>query len=366
VITASSFHDLVSGRRRGPGPGLLRAGLRLVEIPYTWAVSWRNRRYDTRRHIVCQVPVPVVSVGNLTLGGTGKTPLVEWLARWFTERGVRVCVVSRGYGASAGTDNDEARELEARLPGVPQLQNPDRVTAARAAIQERAAQLILLDDGFQHRRLQRDLDLVLIDALQPFGYGHVFPRGLLREPLQGLRRADAVGLTRADLVDAARRRQIFQQVQRVHPAVTWLELAHRPWQMVGAGIPPQPADRLRDVTIAAFCGIGNPAGFRGTLRRSGCRLAAFREFPDHHPYGAADLDELRRWAERLPRDVAAVVCTQKDLVKIGVARLAHLPLCALTVQLEVLRGLERLESLLLPLAEQARAADIDRGGHQPS
>ena len=123
--------------------------------------------------------VPVVSVGNLTLGGTGKTPMVEWLARWFRGHQVRVAILSRGYGHTGGM-NDEGRVLEENLPDVPHLQDPDRVALAEAAVLELETELIVLDDGFQHRRLARDLDVVLLDALEPFGLSQMFPRGLLQ------------------------------------------------------------------------------------------------------------------------------------------------------------------------------------------
>ena len=116
--------------------------------------------------------------------------MVEWIARWFRRHNVRVSIVSRGYRAEEGGRNDEARELEQKLPDVPHVQNPDRVAAAQIAVEELETQLIVLDDGFQHRRLARDVDIVLLDALEPFGFEHVFPRGTLREPLAGLRRAD--------------------------------------------------------------------------------------------------------------------------------------------------------------------------------
>lgn len=203
--TAETFREIVTGRRRGPFPAIARFGLSLAELPYRFVVTQRNRRYDEGRCEIQRVPVPVVSVGNLTLGGTGKTPMVAWLASWFREDHVRVAIVSRGYGAGHEATNDEARELESRLPDVPHIQHPDRVKAARIAIEELGSQLILLDDGFQHRRLARDLDLVLIDATEPFGGGRVFPRGLLREPLDGLRRANAVVLTRSHLVSEDRR-----------------------------------------------------------------------------------------------------------------------------------------------------------------
>ncbi len=185
MLDANHFREIVSGRRRGAGAAVSRGVLRLAEVPYTAAVRWRNRRYDGAHAAIARVGVPVLSVGNLTLGGTGKTPLVEWIARWFGERGVRVGIVSRGYGATNGQKNDEALELELSLPNVPHVQNPDRVAAARDAIERHGCQLILLDDGFQHRRLGRDLDIVLLDASAPFGFEHVFPRGMLREPLAG-------------------------------------------------------------------------------------------------------------------------------------------------------------------------------------
>ena len=136
MFTASSFRELVSGRRRGVrvAPGEIAAA-RCAEVPYTAAVRWRNHRFDSGRAPVHSLSVPVVSVGNLTLGGTGKTPFVEWLARWFLARSVRVALVSRGYGTPHGTPNDEARELAEKLPGVPHFQNPDRLLAGRQAIE---------------------------------------------------------------------------------------------------------------------------------------------------------------------------------------------------------------------------------------
>ncbi|MGA2798702.1 MAG: tetraacyldisaccharide 4'-kinase, partial [Thermoguttaceae bacterium] len=192
---APFFRDIVSGRRRGPGAAILRGGLRLAEVPYALAMTWRNRRYDQGKVKIHRAGVPVVSVGNITLGGTGKTPMVQWIARWFRNHNVRVAIISRGYRAEEGGRNDEARELEQKLPDVPHLQNPDRAAAAKIAIEELETQLIVMDDGFQHRRLARDLDIVLLDALEPFGFEHVFPCGTLREPLTGLRRADVVILS---------------------------------------------------------------------------------------------------------------------------------------------------------------------------
>ncbi len=214
----AEFRALVSGSRRGPLASLARAGLRILEVPYSLAVRWRNHRYDSGRAPIERVEVPVISVGNLTLGGTGKTPTVEWLAQWFAARGIRPALVSRGYGARPGHSNDEALELARKLPDVPHVQDADRVRGARRAIAEFGAELILLDDAFQHRRLARDLDIVLVDALAPDGFGHVFPRGMLREPLSGWARADVIILTRSELVDEPRRAAIRELVRRHAPA----------------------------------------------------------------------------------------------------------------------------------------------------
>ncbi len=350
LFDPASFRDLVGGRRRGAGASLLRGGLRLGETCYATAVRLRNWGYDRGAARVRQAGVPVVSVGNLTLGGTGKTPMVRWLVRWFLERGVRVSVVSRGYGSAVGEANDEALEMRLLLPDVPHLQNPDRVSAAREAVEKHGSQLVVLDDGFQHRRIARDLDIVLLDALTPFGYDHVFPRGMLREPVSGLRRADVVVLSRADLIEPSEREAIWRIVRRHAPDAIFAEAAH-----AGKGVrnllceaPEGPfRQKVPDTfsgPVAAFCGIGNPAGFRHTLEQCGCRVVGFREFPDHHRYTPEDEDSLARWAEEL--EVSAVLCTCKDLVKISRDRLGTKPLWAVRIELELLGGQEALESRL--------------------
>ena len=348
MFSPSGFRDLVSGRKRGAAASALRLVLRLVEVPYSYAVGRRNRRYDTTPNAVKRASVPVVSVGNLTMGGTGKTPMVQYIAQRLAERGVRVTVISRGYGARSGGPNDEALQLAENLPDVTHLENPDRVAAARTAVERFDCQLIVLDDAFQHRRIGRDLDLVMIDALEPFGFGHVFPRGTLREPITGLRRADAVVLSRADMLDQSGRQQIRQEVQRLAPDAVWAEVTHAPRSLLSSSGTQQPIDSLAGQSVAAFCGVGNPAGFRHTLDVCRVRTAAFREFADHHNYDSADVESLARWADKL--DVAVVLCTQKDLVKLNVDRLGRHPLLAVAIGLDFLAGghelAQRLDSLL--------------------
>jgi tetraacyldisaccharide 4'-kinase len=340
------FRELVSGRRTGAGASLARSALRLAEPCYAAVVGLRNRRFDRGATAIHRVDVPVVSVGNLTLGGTGKTPLVRWIAQWFQNRGTHAAVISRGYGAKPNGDNDEALELRRLLPDVPHLQNADRVAASREAI-ALGCQAIVLDDGFQHRRIARDLDIVLLDALEPFGFGHVFPRGMLREPIEGLRRADVVVLSRADLLDTDRREEIWQTVRTHAPEAAMAEASHAPRTLISADGRTMPLDEIWERPVAAFCGVGNPAGFRHTLEQCGCQIADFWEFADHHRYTPRDVRQLAEWAAGL--DVSAVVCTCKDLVKLDADRLGDVPLWAVRIDMEFLEGQAALESRLRKL-----------------
>jgi tetraacyldisaccharide 4'-kinase len=354
------FLEIVSGRRRGLKAALCRVGLACLEPGYAAVISWRNRRFNRNTATVQRVSVPVVSVGNLTAGGTGKTPMVAWLARWFRERGLRVTLISRGYGAAAGARNDEALELEELLPDVPHLLNPDRVSAALTAIEEFECQLLILDDAFQHRRIHRDLDIVLVDATEPFGYGHLLPRGLLREPISSLSRAHVIGLSRSDLVSADTRLRIRAALERHAGPAPILEIAQIPcgwlsWpdRRIELGV-------LVGSRLAAFCGIGNPEGFRQTLLKNGCQLAGFRALPDHHPYDRSDLDSLAQWARSSSAE--ALVCTQKDLVKIRASQLDSVPLYSLSVGVSVSSGLQQLEPLLADVARRASASRSPSSG----
>ena len=338
------FRDLVSGQSRGPRASLARIGLRLASIPYGWAIRLRNARYDHGTATIHRLPVPVICVGNLTLGGTGKTPMVAWLARWFRQQNVRVAIISRGYGAAAGSRNDEALELEEQLPGVPHLQNPDRVAAGNEAVDELDSELIILDDGFQHRRLYRDLDIVLIDAIAPFGHGYLLPRGFLREPVSGLRRAAAVILTRSDMVSDECRTEIRRRIGKLAPAANWIEMVHEPYELRDAEGKRESLEILAGADLAAFSGIGNPVGFDHTLTVCGYHVAARRTYPDHHGYSADDIRQLGDWIEGL--DVMATVCTHKDLVKIGLPELGGKPLWAVCVGMKPQNPTAALEEVL--------------------
>lgn len=358
-MLSATWHREKVRESRGVAGAVLRGVCGLAEWPYAQIVAARNRAYDERRAVIHRVAVPVISVGNLSVGGTGKTPLVAWLAQWFLDRGVRVALVSRGYGAAAGEANDEARELAIRLPAVPHLQNRDRYAAARAAIDQSHAELVLLDDAFQHRRLHRDLDIVLLDGLDPYGGERLLPRGLLREPLENVARAGVVVLTRADLLDDAARAAIRDRVARLAPRAVWLEAGVRVDRLLVHGQPPQPATRLEGLVIGAFCGIGNPDGFRRTLAGVGATVGGWREFPDHHRYSPSDIQLLDAWAAGLATS-QAIVCTRKDWVKLDRDSLGGKRLWALDISLAWQSPATELERLLETLASRIR------GGGDPT
>ena len=339
----AGFLRLVRGETGGPPAAVARTLLGAAAQPYRLVVEARNLAFDRGWKAAHRAGVPVVSVGNLTLGGTGKTPMVEWVARRFRLRGLRVAILSRGYGRAEGL-NDEGRVLEDNLPDVPHLQGADRVALARTAVEELGSQVLVLDDGFQHRRLARDVDLVLLDALDPFGLGRLFPRGLLREPVGSLRRASVVVLSRADLVDPATRSSIRAEAERRAGPLRWAEARHAPLGQVDSAGDASTLDRLAGARVAAFCGIGNPEGFRRTLLGLGLDLAGARTYPDHHPYSAADVADLAAWARGVRADLA--LTTQKDLVKLRTPALGPIPLFALRIGLDVMEGEGALDEAL--------------------
>ncbi len=345
------YSDVISGRQRGALAKTARCALGTLSFFYGAAVRLRNLAFDRHLLKVHRAAVPVISIGNLTAGGTGKTPFVAAVAGRLASRGVQPVILSRGYRPIAGSANDEKLVLDQLCSGVPHLQSADRVASAREACRHYHAPVLILDDGFQHRRLARDLDIVLVDALNPWGLGRLLPRGLLREPRGSLRRADLVILTRTDQLSAAEIEVLSSEVAALRAGDPPLRAAFTPAGFINS------AGAKRDVaalagSVAAFCGIGNPEGFRRTLAAAGVATLpeAFRVYPDHHAYSAADLADLGAWARRA--GAAAVVTTQKDLVKIPRDDLDGVPLWALLIELQIVAGRERFESALDEFAEK--------------
>ncbi len=337
------FHSVVTGERRGPLAVVARAGLGVLSLPYRAGVAWKNWRCDCHPMKAQRVPVPVVCVGNLSLGGTGKTVAAEYVANALREQERQVVLVSRGYGATTGP-NDEAMLLEENLPDVPHLQGADRAAVALAAVEELEAEVIVLDDGFGHRRLWRDLDVILLDATRPTDRQKLFPRGLLREPVGSLKRAGCVLFTRCDQaepVELARQREwLAKRFPRLPHAAT----VHSPTELIGPD-GAEPID-LGGKSVAVFSGIGHPPAFIRTVQQLGVTVAASREYPDHHPYTRDDVDELNRWASALPAALETVLCTQKDWVKLRVGELGGRKLRAVRVGLKFLDGEEAFRAKL--------------------
>lgn len=321
--------ELLSGRRRGLAAATLRGALRGAEVPYAMLMSIRNALYDSGTLRSHRVAIPVISVGNITAGGTGKTPIVIWLASKLRDAGSHPAILLRGYRSSAAAPSDEATLLDQQLnPStaatngnfhIPVVPNPDRVASANFVAREHpGVNLLILDDGFQHRRLARQFDLVLIDATNPFGFGHVHPRGLLREPLIGLRRAHAFVLTRTDLVPPSRITEIDEVLRTHNPTAPVYRTHHALTSLRTADDAQLPLNDLANRRFFASAAVGNPTAFDQQLRALPGEYRGHFWFSDHHAYTSDDLSRMRDLAAQAGAE--SVLITEKDWTK-----LRHLP-----------------------------------------
>ena len=313
------YRSVMSGERIGAWPAILRFVFEVMSWGYALVVGARNVMYDVGILKQVKLPVPVISVGNITTGGTGKTPTVIMLAKELHRMGRKPAVLTRGYGAADGEKSDEVMVIERECPGVPVIVKGDRVAGGQEAIAKYGADILIIDDGFQHRRLARDLNIVLVDATEPMGIPGVLPRGTWREPPYNLKRANMIMLTRCEqvspeLADMAAGlltqwvspRAVFQQ----RTAVTGLydEEDNPVALLVGTR------------RVAAFAGIGNPQGFLHTVRSLGMQVVTGCWFDDHHRYDTGtDFVELARVTEQ--RGIEAWVTTLKDWVKLRAKKL---------------------------------------------
>jgi tetraacyldisaccharide 4'-kinase len=294
---------------------------------YEFVVGRRDALYRSGVFKQQRVDAPVISVGNLTVGGTGKTPLVRWIAERLADDGKRVCIVTRGYRrnskgrvtVSDGSEilatldeaGDEALMLaESLKTKVAVICDADRVAAAQFAIENFRSDVIILDDGFQHRRIARDLDIVLIDATSPWASGHLLPAGTLREPVSGLKRADCFVVTRAETptdLDAAR-----EQLQRINSAVPVFSSAIK---LTGfRELSDRASAEPGKITLAAFCAVGNPQSFFSLLKHEDFKLNHSQTFRDHHRYSQSDISSLEKAAGST--GAQALITTAKDAVKL--------------------------------------------------
>ncbi len=341
--------EVMSGRKRGLAASLLRAGLWSAQWPYRVGVGCKNVAFDFRLREPFEVGVPVISVGNLTTGGTGKTPIVAFLANWFRDAGVQVGLLSRGYKSLDSLTNDEKLVLDQLCPGVPQWLDPDRVLSAKRAVVA-GCNLLILDDAFQHRRVHRDLDIVLLDATNPWGYGHCLPRGLLREPIANIERADLVVVTRSDQVSAEELTAIRTDLVRHNQVGSVIEVSFRPSELLNSAGQTRPFAEVAGQRVFGFCGIGNPDSFEQTLRQLGSEVVGFESFPDHHHFTSDDLARLGEQAQSSNAEL--LLTTHKDLVKIPDTQLRGCPLWAVQIGTEIVRGAPMLEARLWSILER--------------
>ena len=323
--------------------------LAVLSLPYGLVVRGRNFLYDLNLLPARELPIRAVCIGNLTTGGTGKTPAVAWVARFFKAKGIPAAILRRGYKRGKGKGpSDESLLLMEQVPEVQVIENPDRVAAAKEAA-GRGAELVILDDGFQHRRAKRDLDLVLVDAADPFGGGHILPWGLLREPVQGLARADLLILTRCDQVSESTLEQLEIRLKALKPEALVVRAAHAPCRLFKAG-----DGSLLDLKllvgkkVRAFAGIARPQAFFRTLEDLGAHVERRIEFPDHHDYKAEEATAL------LKQSGMTWITTEKDWVKIRQLVPEIQDLWVLGIDLEILRGGDHLEKILATMLSKKR------------
>lgn len=388
--------DVVFDRRQGKRAFVLRAFLRACSWLFNGLVQLRLWLFRNRilhdHHLGCLVVV----VGNLTVGGTGKTPVVEKFARALAERGRRVAILSRGYksrsesiwrrwwrtavtggepppprvvsdGARVLLDSDVAGDepymLARNLPGVIVLVDSNRVKAGSYAIRKFGCDTLVLDDGFQYLALKGRLNLLLIDRNNPFGNGRLLPRGILREPIKHIRRASYVFVTKSN---GRRDAELEAMIRRHKPDVDIIECAHRPQYLQAL----DSAERrelafLRGKRVGAFSGIATPENFEGFLRDYGAHLIYTRRFLDHHRFSKQELDHICRRATEVRLDF--LVTTEKDAVRIPAGRSFPLPVYYLRLEVEILSGVRDFDEAVARICfpESTRGAASANGAAEP-
>jgi tetraacyldisaccharide 4'-kinase len=356
-------------RERWRANALGRAALGAASFFYGLAMRARRELYARRMLKSQKLRAKVLCIGNLTTGGTGKTPAVLLAATTLRKRNVPIAILSRGYGRAARKGKgervttllddaappwtecgDEPWMMHHALLGqnVPILVSPDRTRAGEQAIDFYHSRLLILDDGFQHLRLRRDLDVVLVNALDPFGGGSVLPLGNLREPPNALARAGMIVLTHADAVEPERLDAIKEELQRYNKKAPVLESAHKPDFLLDPRTGEKhPLKTIAGRKVVSFCGLGDPKAFEDTVERLGAEVAQRWRYPDHYPYSQDDLASIARVAGDLP-----MVTTFKDFTRLPMGWERSVPgqILVLSIKLEITKGRNVWIDTLLKLA----------------
>lgn len=329
---------LIHDETGGPFDFIVLALLRASSVLYSWGVCIKLALYRSGVLQQHRLPATVISIGNITVGGTGKTPTAQMMAQMIKDMGHKVVILNRGYRAhwqeevglvsdgrkiymTAYEAGDEAYLLAKTLPGIPVVIGKDRSISGRYAVEKLGAQVIILDDGYQHWQLARDLDIVLIDSLNVFGNTHLLPRGTLREPLSHLDRADVFLLTKTDQATGWSREYLRNVLKRYNPDALVAESIHNPCYFIeiadwykGIQDKNYPLTDLEGRDVLAFSAIGNPSSFEQTLSDIGLHIVDTVRYPDHHDYGVLEMQSVTERA--VAKNAYALVTTAKDAVKI--------------------------------------------------
>ncbi|MEK6692376.1 MAG: tetraacyldisaccharide 4'-kinase [Nitrospirota bacterium] len=341
--------------------GIVSFILYILSVLYGLIQRTRAFLYERGMLRVERVGSRVISVGNITTGGTGKTPAVMSIAeaaKRFTVHGSRfkVAILTRGYRGKAKGINpvsdgskillgcrdagDEPYLMAKKLSGIPVIKGNDRCLSAKFAEERFGSDLFILDDGFQHLKLHRDINILLVDATDPFGNGHILPRGILREPLESMRRADIVVLTKTDL--SKRNTEIMNKIKRYNTTAPIFVGNYRSLGLVDMKGNIIEVNRLKGKSLLIFSGLANHSSFRFILEREGAKVSGELIYPDHFDYSKKDIDEIVKKAGDMGTDM--IVTTEKDIVKIPYSDL-ETQIWALSIEFIIEDG-ERWESLL--------------------
>jgi len=332
-------------KEKSPGERILLFPLYLLSLPYGGAVRARSLLYLLQLLKTKTLPCPVISVGNITVGGTGKTPLVMSLAKGLMERGISVAILSRGYKGKKASEpvvsdgktiflspeesGDEPFLMAKACKGIPVLVGKDRFLNGRIALQRFDVKGLLLDDGYQHLPLYRDINILLIDSQIGFGDRTLLPRGILREPLSHLRRAHLFLLTKVEDPEAFQ--PLEKKIYEIHPSSQVFHSHYEPVSLVGPEEEQEELSSLKGKTVLALSGIAHPNYFSSLLRKCGMKIVREAIFPDHHLYTTSDLSSIKEKSKR----VDCVVTTEKDMVKLKKLNMDHLPIRALRIEVKI-------------------------------
>lgn len=339
------WRNLITSKNPSWGQKILRSLLLVLSVFYRFAIFIRNTLYDTSIIRASKVSAAVVSIGNITTGGTGKTPLVAWLCNYFISRNIKTAVLTRGY-KKKNDIADEPAMLAKAAPGVIISVNPDRTAAAKKTINEHGAKLLVMDDGFQHRKLARNVNIVAIDATEPFGHEKLLPAGLLREPVKSIKRADAVVITRANQNSPEKIDEIKKRISEIKPDIIFSAAVHKPTFIKLIKDKQIPLNQLAGRKIYAFCGIGNPDAFFQTLSDMALNIVGTSVYNDHHRYTTDDIAAI--YEDARYKQAEYVITTHKDWIKTALLSVEkfQIPFAALMVELEFVEGQEKIIALV--------------------